>query len=85
MVLLLHILIALTSIVYATYLFMAPTKAKFSVSYGLVALTVASGTYLVMLHPSHMVQACLSGMLYISVVLLAIILARHKLAAQNRY
>lgn len=83
MVLLLHIIIALTSLVFTTYLFFSPSKRKLQFSYGLVGLTVASGTILVVTQPAHLLQACVSGLVYISVVLAALALTRRKLALQN--
>ncbi len=79
----LHIIIALASIGSTTYLFVAPTRAKFQASYSLVAATIASGTFLVIVNPAHMVQACMAGLLYISVVLTAIIAAQRKFAKQE--
>lgn len=78
-----HITVALSSVAYSTYLLVAPSKTRFRVSYSLVALTLASGTYLTLSHPSHMVQSCISGVIYICFVLAAIIFARQKFAAQN--
>lgn len=78
MVLLLHIIVALTSIIYAMYLYIAPTKTKFRLSYILVALTLASGAYLAVLNPSHMARASITGLIYISIVICAIASARSK-------
>jgi len=80
MILPLHITIALLSIVYTAYVFFLPTKNKLRVSYTLVALTVATGTWLVVTNPAHMVQSCITGLLYLGVVFSAIALAQHKLA-----
>jgi len=81
MTLLLHILSALASIGYATYTFISPTKTRLYTSYGLVGLTVASGTILVWDMPaSHIVQTCIMGLLYIAIVATSIAFAHHKLA-----
>lgn len=80
MILLTHILIALLSVVYTAYLSVKPQANKFIIAYGLIGATFASGTYLVISHPGHLAQACLSGILYISVVLAVLLTARHKLA-----
>ncbi len=81
--LLVHITVALSSLACSTYLLVAPSKTRFKVSYSLVALTLVSGTYLTLSHPSHMVQSCISGVIYICIVLAAIVFARQKFAAQK--
>lgn len=83
MVLILHIIIALTSVAYTTYLLFRPSDKKLNISYTLVALTILSGTYLVFLHPSIMAHACTSGLLYCAVVLAMIAAARRKLVSQT--
>jgi len=78
MILITHIIIAIASIFYSTYLFMSPSKAKFNVSYSLVGMTLVSGSFLVFLQPSHMAQACVSGLTYTAFVLVAIVAAKKK-------
>jgi len=80
---LLHIVIALSSLVYTTYLFVRPSKRKFYVNYGLIALTLVSGTYLVVSTHAQMLQACTTGVIYIGAVTLGMIAARHRLAAAS--
>ena len=81
MVLLLHIVIALTSLVYTTYLYISPSKTKLRLSYILVASTVATGTYLTLINLSHLVSTCITGLIYLGIVSVAIVSARHKLAS----
>jgi len=84
MILMLHILIALASLAYAGYVFFRPSHSGLKVTYSLVGLTLASGTYLVWSQPAHMVQACISGLVYIAVVLFATALAQSKLAGAKQ-
>jgi hypothetical protein len=85
MVLVLHILIALGSVGYTTYVFFAPSAAKLRASYALVALTILSGTYLAVSNPAHILQTCVSGLIYTGAVSVGIAFARKKLAtAKNR-
>jgi hypothetical protein len=79
MLILLHILIALSSLIFSGYVFFSPSKRKLNVSYGLVALTLASGTYLVIATNSAILAACTSGLLYLSCVLTATVAAHRKL------
>ena len=82
-VLLLHIIIALSSVAYTTYLFFAPSQTKFYVSYGLVALTIASGTYLVVSTSTPILKVCTTGLIYIAVVSIGIVAAHRRFARAN--
>ena len=79
MILLTHVILALASLGLTTYAFFHPTRLTLRMSYLLVALTVASGTYLILLSPAHMLQTCTTGLLYLSVVALGILAARGRL------
>jgi hypothetical protein len=84
MVLLLHIAIALLSIIYTAYVYFAPSRGKLRGSYALAALTVATGTWLIIANPAHMVQSCITGLLYLGVIFYGIHLASNKLAVQRQ-
>ena len=84
MILPLHVAIALASVIYTAYVYFSPTKAKLRVSYALAGLTVASGTWLILSNPAHMVQACISGLAYLALIFFGIALARNKLASTNK-
>lgn len=76
----LHVIIALSSILYSGFILLSPSKKKLNISYCLISATFATGTYLIMSMPAHMIQACLEGLLYLGVVSLATIFAHKKLA-----
>lgn len=80
MIVLLHVLIALSSIVAVSIAYALPSRIKLRISYVTIAATLFSGTYLVVLAPSHMVQACTAGLAYTAVVLVGIVATRLKLA-----
>lgn len=80
MTLLLHVLIALAGIVWTTYGYFRPTRKNIKVSYALVALTFASGFYLVWSEPAQILHMCLSGLMYLAVVGVGIALSQRKLA-----
>lgn len=84
MILISHITIALLSVAYTTYLYFAPSRNKLRVTYTLVALTVVSGTWLIIANPAHMVQSCITGLAYLAIVFFGIALARNKLAAEHQ-
>lgn len=75
-----HILTALVSIIFTSYTYIYPAQNKIRVSYCLVTLTLSSGTYLVVSTKSNMLKACLTGLIYLAVVLTGTIAAQAKLA-----
>lgn len=78
MIIILHVFLALGSIVNATYLYFQPNKAKYNASYGLIAATLVSGTYLVISTGSPLLSSCMSGLIYLGIVTSIIAAARHK-------
>lgn len=68
MVLLLHIIIALSSIGVATFTYFKPSTKLLAASYGLIVATVASGTALLLMNPSNILHTCLSGLFYVTIV-----------------
>lgn len=80
MILLAHIAIALASLAWTTYLYFRPSQKGLAVSYGLVAATLASGTYLVVATHSPLLSSCITGLLYLAVVAGGIALSARKLA-----
>jgi hypothetical protein len=83
MFILLHVLIALSSVVYTTYLYFAPTRFKLYVSYTLIGSTLASGTYLVISTHSPLLSSCETGLIYLGIVLTGLLAARHRLATSQ--
>lgn len=83
MVLLTHIVIALSSVIFASYVMMRPSQAKFYVSYGLVAATLVTGTILTVQNASHLLQACASGIMYVSIVTALTVAAQKKFALER--
>ena len=84
MVLLIHILIAIASIAFSTYLFFSPSRAKFRASLGLVAATLASGFYLVASHPVQITRTCVTGLTYLGAVAMMMAFAHRKIVAQEK-
>lgn len=83
MALIIHIIIALTSIAFTTLLFARPSHTKFRANYGLIALTLISGTYLVVSTNAPMLKSCMTGLVYIALVTLGTIAARYRYARQQ--
>jgi len=80
MILLIHIIIAITSVIYTLALYNKPTTLRLRTSYGLLFVTIASGGYLIFANHSRMIETCTVGLLYIIVVSTSIAAARRKLA-----
>ena len=78
MIVTLHIIIALASIIAAGYALVRPTQKSLINSYTLMALTLASGVYLVVNAPAHMIEACTMGVSYLAIVTTMTFVARAK-------
>ncbi len=81
MALVLHVVIAILSVTYITYLYIFPSESKLKVSYGLITLTLSSGTYLVWSTHVNVLHVCTMGLLYTGIVILGIASARKKIAS----
>jgi hypothetical protein len=79
MIVLLHVLIALSSIAWTSYLYLAPSKHKFYAAYGLIAATLASGAYLVISTGSPLLSSCVTGLVYLGIVSSGVIASSKKL------
>ena len=75
----LHIIIALFSIVITSVAFLAVAKWALRAAYGSAALTLLSGIYLVVAMPARMLHLCVAGVFYLAVVSLGILLARRRI------
>jgi hypothetical protein len=83
MILLTHIVIALSSLIFTTVAFFTPSETKLRISYGFIAATIGSGTLLVVSMPSHLVSACYSGLTYLGVMLVGIFGIRLRLSHEK--
>lgn len=68
MILLIHIIIALASVLFSSITFFKASMKKLALSYGLIVATVASGTYLILTTPGSMLKSCLTGLVYVTIV-----------------
>jgi hypothetical protein len=83
MLLIIHVSIALSSIVVTGLAFFRPSRQKLVTSYGLVGLTLVSGTALVITTHSPLVSSCVTGLAYLTVEMFGIILTQRKLASEK--
>ena len=81
MALVVHLVVALSSIVYASYLFFRPSQTGLRISGGLVAATLVTGTYLVVSTHANLLSACATGLLYLSGLAVVMTTAYYRLVA----
>jgi len=84
MLVLLHVTIAISSLIYTGYIFFSPSKSKINLAYGLVAATIISGTILVVTKPAQLVSTCISGLLFLAITLPVIVTAHRRLAKEQQ-
>lgn len=78
MILAAHILSAVLSLACTTLVIIHPSQRLFRANYILIGSTTLSGAVLVLATHVHILQTCLSGLLYLAVALLGTVFA-HKL------
>ena len=83
MLILIHVIIALSSIALSTFSAFVPSKRRINLSYALIAATLITGTYLVVSLNTPMLRACATGLVYLSVALSGVLVGQHKLAAEQ--
>ena len=74
-----HVAAALSSIVLTAYSIFYPSKARLIVGYGLVAITVATGSYMLFMFPSQMLKTCVTGLVYLAFISAGLIAANLRL------
>jgi len=83
MILLTHIIIALSSLVATTFMAISPSMRKLYVSYGLIAATLATGTYLVISTHISILHVCTTGLTYLAVAMAGVLVGQYRLAKQR--
>jgi hypothetical protein len=81
--LLIHIAIALLSLVATTISYVVPTRVKLYISALMVMFTLATGSYLVMSTHSPLLSSCMSGLVYLSIVSVGLAGAWRRLVTQE--
>lgn len=83
LILVTHITFAVLSVVFSTFLLFKPSKNKLNGVYILFGGALASGTYLVVMNSAHLIQTCITGIVYTAVVVGSIAVARRKIAKES--
>ena len=84
MILLIHIIVALASLVVSLLAFFIPSQTKLKTSYILIASTVVSGSLLLILSPGHILEGCIAGLVY-SVFTVAITISTNRKLATAKF
>ena len=82
MLVLLHVLVALSGLIYTGYAFLSPSKAKIYGSYGFIAATLISGGILTYASHSPLLSVCVTGLLYLGIIGAGILAAKRKLSKE---
>lgn len=80
MILITHVAFAFISIVFVSYTAFSPSKIKLRITYFLTLGTILSGLIMLFIHPAHLGQACVSGVLYLGFMIIISMIARRRLA-----
>lgn len=80
MILALHITAALLSLIIAGWLYVRPSRLLLGMSYSLIAGTITSGTLLIVSQPTHMLEACVMGLVYVGLTTTGTVLGKRKLS-----
>ena len=75
-IVLIHVIIALSSVALASFVFFKPSNNRLYASYGFILATIASGTFLIFTSSGSILKSCLTGLFYVMVVS-AITVATH--------
>ena len=75
-----HIIVAMSGIAIAVVSLVSMSPRAISASYMLTGATIATGTGLIILKPDSLLKSCLTGLLYIVVILILTSLAQYRLS-----
>ena len=80
MVLVIHITIAIASVLSSLLSVLFPTKSRLFLTQLLTLATFTSGAALVITHPANLGKSCVSGILYLGFISLTSAISRNKFA-----
>ena len=80
MIVLVHVLIAVSSIITTSVLAIFPSRRKLYTSYSLIAATLASGTYLVISTHQPILKSCITGLVYLGIVMFGLAVSHYRMA-----
>ena len=81
MLLITHIVIAISTIILSSIVFFVPKSKLLSLSWLAAGATLLSGVILTVLNPSHLLGACTIGIIYFSFVSYILLSAKKRVTA----
>jgi hypothetical protein len=78
----LHVLLAVASLILSTFNLVSPSAKKSTISYGLATSTLASGVLLIFINNASVLRTCLTGVIFFVVITVMNQVASRKLAVQ---
>lgn len=81
--LIIHITVALASLIFTAIAFFIPSRLKLRLSQALIVMTLGSGTYLVFTMSVNLLKVCLAGLIYTAIVTGGTVAIGRKLALEN--
>jgi hypothetical protein len=83
MLLIIHIILAVSGLALSTVSLIAPSKLKIISTYILSGLTIASGSLLVIVTNAPILRSCIAGLLYLGIIIAGTAAASRRLARQE--
>jgi hypothetical protein len=83
MILVIHITVAIISVLSSLLTLLSPTQSKLRTTQLLTVATLASGLVMVIAHPTSLGQSCISGILYLGFISLVLTMSSNKLAVMK--
>lgn len=84
MLILLHVILALSSLGLAVYNLIKPTMARLKTSYGLAGATLGSGALLVVVNHASVLRTCMTGLVFFASVTALNSVSSYLLARSNK-
>lgn len=78
MMIMLHVAIALLSLMIGTYVCWRPSERIMKLNYGLIAATTGSGVWLMVTDASQVLHVCVMGLSYLAVASALSLVARRR-------
>ena len=82
-ILILHIILAVFSLILTGVLVFRPSKNKINAAFGLILGTLITGTYMIFSMNVNILVVCLEGLAFMGVVLAGIAIGKRRLAKKE--
>lgn len=83
MLIIIHVVLALSSLLLASFNLLRPARNRMNVSYCLAVATLVSGGLLIIVNHASVLRTCMSGLLFFVAVTAMNLIAARSLAAEK--